>query len=148
MNSTKLLIILSMLAICQKITANLPYERTLYFQNQNKVLSDFREFNLTSKETEIYHAIDRIDLTRIFHTTKIRNDITNKKLQKEKISLILDSYNEEKSRIYKFWNEFYSNPTLHGSLYFVSFSNENGTDFTGYYLIRDGRIIKKSLISW
>lgn len=122
-------------------------ERTKYLHKEGKELSDFREFNLTSKETEMYHGIDRIDLLRVFHLAKVRSDSSGKNLQ-DRIESINARYDLEKEQLEEFWSKFYADESLLGSLYFVSYSAESGSDFTGYYLIKNGEIIKKSIDSW
>lgn len=50
-------------------------------------------------------------------------------------------------RLKQFFEDIFENSPLEAELYFVSFKNDNG-DFTGYYLIYEGELIKKSLYAW
>lgn len=126
---------------CQSIVES---ERELFLKLNSYKPSYYREFNLTSKETEIHHFDERL---KLLQSMKLSSG-TKSKEAREKIT---EGFRVERKDFVDFWDEFYSSVSTDASLYFVSFKkNEHGlvSDVTGYYLIKNGVLIKESLTEW
>ena len=111
-------------------------ERELYFEKHPDIQAYYEEFNLTSKETELYHARDRNIM--LWHLAKINPD------PEQDPDDLLNAMNESTE---KFWNEFPEGVSSEAELYFVSFFREK-EEFTGYYYLLNGRVIKKDIYEW
>jgi|GEM_PF-3028632 hypothetical protein len=111
-------------------------ERELFFENNPEVEAYYEDFNLTSKESELYHALDRNIM--LWHLAK-----NNPEPERDPDDL-LKAMNENTET---FWNEFSEGVPSGAELYFVSFFRED-EELTGYYYLLNGRVIKKDIYEW
>ena len=119
-------------------------ERKLFLQLNDESLSSYRQFNLTSRESEVYHFNDRLSLLQAMKLSSSSKD-------KETSARIIKEFEDEREEFASFWDEFYSDVNTEATLYFVSFKkheDERVADLSGYYLIKNGLLIKESLTEW
>ena len=120
-------------------------ERDHYLKSTKMDLNSFKQFNFTSVDSELYHRKDRIDLIQSFHIQRIRENPEG--LASEDVDIriqdTLAGYERSKNDLSNYLQDLYEGIDPDASMYFVSYRNEDGEEFVGYYLIKEGRLLKK-----